>query len=54
MEFAAYRHFYEDGDSISCKDGNDWVTLQMKQNMAETLQDFGFPSYMLALLLTGV
>lgn len=54
MEFAAHCHFYEDGDAIFCKDKNDRMTPQMKQNKAETIPDYGFPSYMLALLLTGV
>lgn len=54
MEFAAYCHFSEDGTAIFCKDKNDRMTPQMKQNKAETIQDCGFPSYMLALLLTGV
>lgn len=43
----------EDGDAIFCKDKNDRMTPQMKQNKAETVPDYGF-SYMLALLLTGV
>lgn len=54
MEFAAYCPFYEDVDAIFCKDKNDRMTPQMKQNKAETIQDFGFPPYMLALLLKGV